>query len=248
MFISLFLVAFDSAFPLRLRKQKTKYNGHAPWLTKGILKSLRHKYKLYHRKQRKQNIASTIKYKQYNGILNKVKREAKAIYFRDMIELNKHDIKQTWKVLNKALNKRKNTKTATDILNINGECTKDPKCIADAFNEFFINAGQKIKSQIPKSKNNFSQYLPKQSNKSMFIHPVNQREIQSIISNMKPKSSAGYDNVPNKVIKMSSRFIIAPITHVVNLSFMSGSFPSAFKTAKVIPIYKSGDTTSTTNY
>ena len=43
-------------------------------------------------------------------------------------------------------------------------------------------------------------------------------------------------------------FIIALITHIVNLSFMSGSFPSAFKTAKVIPIYKSGDTTSSTNY
>ena len=43
--------------------------------------------------------------------------------------------------------------------------------------------------------------------------------------------------------------IIAPsITKLINLSFSSNVFPSLWKTAKVTPIFKSGDPTDVTNY
>jgi len=42
--------------------------------------------------------------------------------------------------------------------------------------------------------------------------------------------------------------ISAPLKHIFNLSFNSGSIPNQLKIAKVIPIYKSGDKTSSDNY
>ena len=42
--------------------------------------------------------------------------------------------------------------------------------------------------------------------------------------------------------------IVIPFTHICNQSFSTGIFPSAMKTAKVIPIYKSGDKHQFTNY
>ena len=41
---------------------------------------------------------------------------------------------------------------------------------------------------------------------------------------------------------------VTPITHICNLSFKNGIFPENIKTAKIIPIFKSGDREDCTNY
>ena len=42
--------------------------------------------------------------------------------------------------------------------------------------------------------------------------------------------------------------IITPLTHVLNVSLLTGIFPSEMKTANVVPIFKSGDPEIFTNY
>ena len=38
------------------------------------------------------------------------------------------------------------------------------------------------------------------------------------------------------------------VTHIINSSFIEGIFPKKLKLARVVPIYKSGDSTLLTNY
>ena len=42
--------------------------------------------------------------------------------------------------------------------------------------------------------------------------------------------------------------IIKPFTHICNLSLKNGVFPDMMKTAKVIPLFKSGENNVFTNY
>ena len=42
--------------------------------------------------------------------------------------------------------------------------------------------------------------------------------------------------------------IVKPLDHIFNLSFSSGIFPSEMKTAKVIPVFKSGNRSDFSNY
>ena len=42
--------------------------------------------------------------------------------------------------------------------------------------------------------------------------------------------------------------IIEPLTHLINWSLRSGVFPSELKLAKVVPIFKAGDTSAINNY
>jgi hypothetical protein len=49
-------------------------------------------------------------------------------------------------------------------------------------------------------------------------------------------------------IKISRNFIAEPLAHIFNLCLNSGVFPSALKTAIVIPIHKSGDKNKPQNY
>ena len=50
------------------------------------------------------------------------------------------------------------------------------------------------------------------------------------------------------IVKKIIDNIVKPFTHICNQSFQTGIFPNKMKTAKIIPIYKSGDKQLLTNY
>ena len=69
-----------------------------------------------------------------------------------------------------------------------------------------------------------------------------------IITGMKPKRSTGYDGVSNKLLKQISQQIIKPLTHLINLSIDTNYVPPEWKTARIIPLYKSGPKDDCSNY
>ena len=70
---------------------------------------------------------------------------------------------------------------------------------------------------------------------SMFINPVSEDEVVSIIKSCKPKHSKDCDDINMYVLSKVTDQIVKPLVHIFNLSFSSGIFPSEMKTAKVIP-------------
>ena len=50
------------------------------------------------------------------------------------------------------------------------------------------------------------------------------------------------------LVKDIIQCIVTPLTHICNQSFLTGIFPTKMKTAKVIPIFKSGDRHQFSNY
>ncbi len=55
---------------------------------------------------------------------------------------------------------------------------------------------------------------------------------------MKTKSSSGHDNVNSKLIKSLKSEVKEPISILTNLSIINGIFPTTYKIAQVVPIYK----------
>ena len=60
--------------------------------------------------------------------------------------------------------------------------------------------------------------------------------------------SPGYDEINNKILKLSAKEISKPLTHMFNLSFENGIFPNSLKLAIVMPIFKSDDNKKFKNY
>ena len=50
-------------------------------------------------------------------------------------------------------------------------------------------------------------------------------EIEKIIKSLKTKNSSGYDEILNRIIKLSSPFIISPLSHICNAILNTGIFP-----------------------
>ena len=79
------------------------------------------------------------------------------------------------------------------------------------------------------------------------LTPVTELEINTILRNLK-KSSPGWDDISPHIVKMTSSNFIKPLLHICNLSIMHGVFPNELKVAKVIPLYKGGDSMLLVNY
>ena len=82
----------------------------------------------------------------------------------------------------------------------------------------------------------------------MFFNKVEPEEISGIINDLNSNKCPGLDEITNKVLKISTEAIIAPLTHIINLSLVKGIFPDSLKTAKVIPLYKKGNEAICSNY
>ena len=83
---------------------------------------------------------------------------------------------------------------------------------------------------------------------TIFLRNTDRVEIIGIVNKFRNKTSTDCNGIDMKLIKKVINAIADPLTYICNLSFKTGSFPNLMKTAKVIPIYKSGDKHVYTNY
>ena len=69
------------------------------------------------------------------------------------------------------------------------------------------------------------------------------------IINALENKSTGPASIPVKLLlKLIPDLIIVPLCKLINISFISGSFPDPLKIVKVIPIHKNGSTQDMNNY
>ena len=79
-------------------KSKTK-----PWLTKGLLKSISTKNKLFEQCFKQQKSHLFLKYKTYLNTLTKLKEIAKKIYYQKELQSHKDNVSKQWKIINEII-------------------------------------------------------------------------------------------------------------------------------------------------
>ncbi len=176
---------------------------------------------------------------------NSLLKNAEIEYYSNQLEMNKCDIVKTWKTMKTIIGKNcDNTKKKLNFV-INNEIISDNDIVASEFNHFFVSIGPELASCISCTVNPLS-YVNYVQN-SIVIQFVSQFEIRSIISKLK-NSSPGWDEIPAQYAKLCIDYYIEPLTHVINMSLIEGIFPSELKLAKVVPVFKGGDSSNISNY
>ena len=80
------------------------------------------------------------------------------------------------------------------------------------------------------------------------FNPVNEECIAKYIKKLKNKSSYGYDDISNKLIKSALHILVKPLTVIVNQSLHTGIYPSQLKLSRVKPLFKKGNKIHFNNY
>ena len=84
-------------------------------------------------------------------------------------------------------------------------------------------------------------------NDSVVVQHVSVAQVRNVITSLKD-SSPGWDHLSPFVMKQCVDTYVEPITVLINNSFYHGIFPDELKLARVVPIFKSGDSSNINNY
>ena len=83
---------------------------------------------------------------------------------------------------------------------------------------------------------------------TIYLNPTNIAEVTTLIHSLPNKTSKGYDDISNVMLKTLHLSIVCPLTSICNKSLTEGCFPDLMKFADVVPLYKSKEHYLTNNY
>lgn len=189
------------------------------------------KNRLYKVAQYAQTDESWKEYKVYKNIY-KHKIQAKK-YENTQRQLDRvaGNMKETWKVLNSLLNGNGN-----EVSSIKSGSTvvENDVDIANEFNNFFVNSICEINGAIPKM--GYVNDLGNICDDTFEFQDVSIRDIKMCLKEMKNNTDEFNMNARNLMDCLY--YIATPLADIINHSFRSGVFPSALKSATIIPIQK----------
>ena len=122
--------------------------------------------------------------------------------------------------------------------------------ISNTFNKHFATIGPKLACEIPSTSDEVSTYLnnfPVNFNKFSF-RPTTSSIVFTHLNRLSKTKSTGLDNISAKLIRECADIISGPLCDLFNKSLKSGIFPDDWKCARVIPLFKQGDSSDLNNY
>jgi len=237
----MFNAALDKHAPIKTKRVKQQIT--PKWITPEISEA-RHLSDNFHKKK---------DMKSYRKWRNKTKSlidKAKENYYKQAIEESK-STKTLWKYL-KELNPPKNS-CFPPRLKQNENIATSVQDIVEMFNNFFISiSSNSIQNQtnIPVELDALLSFIrAKIPDDNYFsIANVSESDVFDMLTKLNINKSSGLDGIGPRILKIAAPVITKSLTHIINLSIMSGNFPDTLKCAKVTPIFKKGEKVDPGNY
>ena len=204
-----------------------------PWLSDEAKKSKRHRRRLERIWTRTGADADRLAYRRACRTTNSVIVESRRSYIADQLECAA-DSKQKWNTVKKLLHPGScNAAAAPD----------DPgESFANTVAKYFLDKISDLKVAIAgrlggRSANPLSHDSPLLQTDLCALPSVTPSEVERLIRSMAGKSSP-LDIILTTLLKRCPDIFSVAISHLANLSFQQGKFPSGYKVAQVTPLLK----------
>ena len=173
-----------------------------PWITNSLKNMSKKRDRLYKKAiNNREDEHALLRFKVCKRNFEKELRNCKRKYYQQRFLKNLGDSRLTFQTLNEVLGKRSSNKgTIASIVENNCEITNSNE-IAESMNNYFVDVGENLAKNIPIVASISS--MP-YNEFSMFLFPATDSETIKIVQNLKPKTSSGYDMIPNTVVKVLS--------------------------------------------
>ncbi|KAL5253023.1 hypothetical protein ACHWQZ_G015697 [Mnemiopsis leidyi] len=252
-FYDTYMKHYNNAYPLKLHKVRRKYEraDPKPWILPWLEAACNRKNLLYFEKVKNPSQKNCLIYDKMKKFCEKHVNLAKEKHYKKLFVKYQDCSKKQWQVINSLLNRSKKTTDRIRLKDAEGSIISSDKAVADRFNSYFSSIAANIKTQIAARRTfdpgGFKQYLKSPCSESIFLKPTSWHEVHDIAQRLKNKSTLDCKIEPLKIAITSQKFT-ETFAKVINSSFSSGIFPSALKSAKVIPIHKGGSKLEVSNY
>jgi len=234
---------YDRCCPIRC-KNISRGRFIKPWITNQLMTFVNRKYVLFRRYKR-----GEIPFEIYNTFKNEVTsimKRSKLKYFSEKFNNSLNDARNTWKLINSLVNGKSSKRSPSELIN-DGRVLVESDDIANCLNTYFVNIAAKLNNDIPLDAKCPTDFMGDRVSNTFFVSPVTAMDVCGVVNNLKSKSSE-LRSLPVFFFKICSEVICPVIAELFNLSLISGTFPNCLKTARVVPIFKSGDSKFPGNY
>ena len=169
------------------------------------------------------------------------------VFFKRGVEQNRGDSGKLWSHLKSLGYEKKASNGGSIVLEENGHKIFDSASVANVFNKFYTSVASTLVSKLPSpygiyvtSGSIFRQFYSRKLGlrPNFTLSPVSSHFIRSQLNSLNPKKAIGLDDISSLFLRDGTECIVAPITHIVNLSILTETVPTAFKDAKVVPLFK----------
>ncbi|KAJ8726971.1 hypothetical protein PYW08_015368 [Mythimna loreyi] len=217
-----------------------------PWITQGILRCIKNRNKM--QKSLRADPYNTVlkitfcRYRNYcNNLIKKLKRK----YERELITKSIKNTKLLWKNIKSITYTNKYKNQNTELLNAKPSPTESVNFV----NDYFVNIGKKLAHQIQNNNTHFYQpcHLNMRNNSFVLIN-TDAKEVENTLMGLKSNSAPGWDNISTSFLKYCHKEVVPIITHLINLCFNSGIFPTLLKKSIITPVHKGGNRDDVNNY
>ena len=236
---------YEQHFPTK--SYKVTYKNRKNWLSASLKKCIKIKNKLFYLSRKYPSEYNVTKYSEYKKNLCRLLKTAEKEYYDNLFKRYKNNLKKSWDIIKSVINRKKSAQI-TDEFSIDNVLTKNREVIADSFNNYFTNIGSNLSKTIPLSNRDPLSYMRDINiQSSLLMAPTNESELKHIIMNLK-SNTPGYDDINGKIVKNTFHLYSKPLIHLINLSLSQGIFPEQLKVARIMPVFKSGDSKTVSNY
>ena len=248
---SFIVKCIDTHIPLKKLSLKEKRFYSKPWISSGIKTSINRRNRLCklsrincpNQRERRRS------FNKYKKKLEKIMFVAKSKFYRKKIEKCKANCKALWKVINEITSRKKKVQTFMKKLKLpDGRIIIDPTMIVNELNSFFVNVGPNLASKISESSKSFNSYLRNGPSESFVLFPTDVMETFKTINSFSFSNTEDPNKITPKIFKLGAEGLAPILSPLVNECFAKGYFPNSLKTAKVITIFKEGETDDPGNY
>jgi hypothetical protein len=221
--------------PCKVASQSLRKQLDKPWITKGILKSIKIKQKMFYTHFHSNKISKVSQYKLYANKLNYITMLSKRQYYLNNFDKCKNNLKTTWKLIGILIKRKTKSQPYPSKLVINNKVYTEEIDIANQFNQHFVNVGPHLACKIENINESPIKYIRNSPSSSFVLSPVRASKVSELFSNLNTNKAS--INIPNTLIKIVAKQLSIPFTYIYNKSFETGIVPDVLKISRIIYSY-----------
>ena len=139
--------SIDMHAPEKILKVGRKSMIRDPWITNGIMKSLRWQKQLYKEMLIAKTDVYTFRYRSYRNCLQRIIRKNRQNYLHEKCNEFRQNGRKLWQLINRIIGKESNKQNTFESFKLENMIKYDSDSITNSFNDFFSTVDEKLANQ-----------------------------------------------------------------------------------------------------
>ena len=218
--------------------------GREPWLTNEALEAIKDKDRILRRAKRSGKEADWVEAKRVRNRVGRDLELLRADFLKQQQEEFKSDPKKFWRVIASVIPGKKGGKSNIWLKDQGSGEEVPPEGVPEFINSFFTGIGPELAKQHKTPWEYFGDENPIEIQDII----TNQEEVLRLCKEINTMKSSGFDKLSAKICKDAFTVLTNKLVKIFNCSLRSSIFPTAWKSAKVVPLFKGGERETVGNY